>query len=1229
MLRAYADGTEISSIWNDDRDGGDNVRRDREHRNNDVPEPLRQAARNSTNFGRLYRLEPLLSIYGSQAEQAVFANPNASYVSAGQFGEVLAEELVRRLGLRVNGDRQIDRLEALDRVGALPGTTRRAFDALRRGRNDAAHNHLFDTTKALEAVQTCFQLGDFFLRAVEGVREVAAFVPPRLPDVESAAELDELREALASHRATLIESRTRLGEVRSKLEAEQQARAEAENLIAAAERARAEAAEQAARYRIEVEALHAEQQRRYDEARRNPRKIAHSARDAIVQRAQSPAPLNEVQARTRIDELLTAAGWIVQNRDELNPDAGTGIAVREFPVATGRADYVLYVNGRIVGVIEAKREGTPLAGALAQNEQYAAGVLKEHSMAVWNQNEPFVFRYATTGTETYFLNRIDPHARSREVFAFHRPDTFATWMQRAEENPDAPTYRAALRTRVPQLESHGLRLAQVEAIAGLESSLADDRPRALIQMATGAGKTFTAVTESYRLLKHAGARRILFLVDRNNLGRQARASFDRYITPEENRKFTDLYNVDVLGSAGLQDTSSVVISTIQRMYSLLKGERLDDSPAAADMQEVSGGSAFDESYESDAPVGVEYNSKVPIESFDVIVIDECHRSIYGLWRGVLEYFDAHLVGLTATPTPQTKGFFNQNMVSEYTYPQAVADNVNVDFDVVRVNTDLRENGGAKIEKGTTVKVLDRATREKRLEELEDDFTYTTSQLGRTVITPDEIRAVLVTYRDNWRRWFPGRAEIPKTLIFAAGDHHAEDVIKEVKEVFSRGDDFAKKITYRSRDNGEDPDQLINDLRNSALLRVAVTVDMIATGTDIQPLEVVIFLRDVKSPTLFEQMKGRGARTIDPEDLKAVTPEAAADLTKDRFIMIDAVGVTDSPLVDARPLASSDSRGLSLQKLMDKAGSRSLTADQAGTLARRLARVNRQLDKDQQQAVEAQTGGVPLTSIVRAITDAADVDSQDQAYRRGGAAEARRLIHEAISPLTTNPELRKTILRIRHNQDLTYDEVTEVTVTEVVEVPRKERSRVELEHWRELLEEEQERARSAGEEAALQVILGSGVRHRPEAARAYLKNLETKIKAGNAAWTTAALWGKYEDLGKTAEPPGKNAGIGDLMNLIRYELGVDDTLRPYHTVVEARFENWLERRRQAGADFTDDQLWYLERIMDVIAVGVGVERADFNSAPFTERGGGRGFVNAFGGQPDKALELLDELNRDVA
>ncbi|MFE2429390.1 DEAD/DEAH box helicase family protein [Streptomyces sp. NPDC059373] len=1182
---------------------------------------LRDLAKASPNFGVLYQHQSLLSLYGALAEATVFTNPNSSLVQAGQFGEVLAEELVSRTGMQVEGDRQVDRLNALTRAGVLVAETRADFDTLRRDRNKAAHSHLFDTSRALAAVRVCYKLGLWFHDALTGRRTVAEFVPPVDPgdtaQVTDPAELTELREALDGHRQALTQARTRVTESANELEAERKARAEAENLIASADANKHELLTRIEQLASQVEELRSEQQASYEAVRRQPRNVDTAAREAIIHRAQRPAPLNEVQARDAIDAMLRASGWVVQDRDHVNPGAGQGVAVREFTLATGRADYVLYVDGHIVGVVEAKREGDHLSSAVEQNDRYAAGVLKEHRLAVWHEDEPFAFRYATTGTETYFIDRRDPDARSREVFSFHRPETVAAWMRRTEETPAAPTLRAALR-RLPPLEANGLRLAQVDAISGLEDSLAHDHTRALIQMATGAGKTFTAVAQTYRLLKYAKARRVLFLVDRNNLGRQAFDEFRKFPTPDDGRRLSDIYNVDRLGAAGLQDTSSVVICTIQRMYSLLRGETLTDDETGDDATDSL---AYEDTYATDRPIEVSYNPDVPIESFDLIIVDECHRSIYGLWRGVLEYFDAHLVGLTATPTLQTLGFFGRNLVSEYTYPQAVADGVNVDFDVVRMRTDLRENGAATIESGTTVKVRDRKTRRQRYQELDDDFTYSTRQIGRSVVAVDEIRAVLTAYRDNWRRWFPGRTELPKTLIFAVGEDHAEDVLAQVKEVFGRGDDFAKKITYKSRQAGEDPDELIRSLRTSPRLRVAVTVDMIATGTDIKALECVIFLREVRSAVLFEQMKGRGARTIDQTELQEVTPGADSSVRKDRFVLVDAVGVTDSPLVDAKPLVPAGERQVALSKLLDKAGTKSITASEAEILAGRLARLNQQLTAEERDHLTRAAGGKTLSQIAGEIVKAVDPDRQERALEDGGPAAARRLVENAIAPLTENPELRRHIIEIRRDKDYVIDEFTAVQVTDLHEVPPEERAREEVDRWSRLLKEERDRI------AAVNIALTSPRSVSPAAAYTALQELALEIRRPQYAWTAQSLWTFYENLGAATHRADGEAGVPDLISLIRYELGVDDELKPYRETVDTRFESWLLKQQQAGADFSDEQLWWLRSIRNVVASDVGISPAEFNAEPFKGKGGGRGFAHAF---PDRDVRsLLSELNRELA
>jgi type I restriction enzyme, R subunit len=556
----------------------------------------------------------------------------------------------------------------------------------------------------------------------------------------------------------------------------------------------------------------------------------------------------EARARVQIDRQLERAGWLVVDRRKLNLFAGPGVAVRETIMAPGhgRADYLLYVDKHVVGVIEAKPEGTPLSDVEWQSARYAEGLPEQHRRrAVLRAGRlPFVFE--ANAAETHLTNGYDPDPRARRVFNFPRPETLGRWVREAEADPGLPTWRAKVR-RLPPLPAARLRPAQAEAIRGIERSLAEGRhSRSLVQMATGAGKTYAAVTESHRLLEHGGFHRVLFLVDRNNLGRQTLREFQAYVTPEDGRKLTELYPVDRLTGAGMLGSSKVVISTIQRLYSVLRGQEAAD--------------ADDEGMDEDVParpVEVSYSPRVPPETFDLVIVDECHRSIYGNWRGVLEYFDAHVIGLTATPVKQTFGFFQQNLVSEYTYEEAVADRVNVDFDVYRIKTKITARGSS-VEAGATVPVRDRRTRRERYQTLDEDLLYTAAQVDRAVTARHQIRLVLETFRDRlFSEIFPGRSVVPKTLIFCKDDNHAEEVVNAVREVFGKGNDFAAKITYSARN----PDELLQAFRNSPALRVAVTVDMIATGTDVKPIECVFFMRDVRSPAYFEQMKGRGARTI--------------------------------------------------------------------------------------------------------------------------------------------------------------------------------------------------------------------------------------------------------------------------------------------------------------------------------------------------------------------------------
>ncbi|MFH1008446.1 MAG: DEAD/DEAH box helicase family protein, partial [Candidatus Latescibacterota bacterium] len=582
----------------------------------------------------------------------------------------------------------------------------------------------------------------------------------------------------------------------------------------------------------------------------------------------------EQMARDHIDKQLTACGWIVQSIKQVNLNAGIGVAVKEYSTDVGPADCVLFVDGKPCGIIEAKREeeGHRITEHEGQAENYASAKLKHLN------HEPMPFVYVTTGEITKFTDFTDPKPRAREVFSFHRPETFQNWLKSGK----------SLRKRLfdlPVLHTDGLRVCQSNAINKLEASFRDNRPRALIQMATGAGKTYTAITFVYRLLKYAKAKRVLFLVDTRNLGEQAEQEFMSFVPNDDNRKFTELYSVQRLKSSYVATDSQVCISTIQRLYSILKGTDLEEVAEEENPNE--------RKWQPKEIPPVEYDGKMPIEFFDFIVIDECHRSIYNLWKQVLEYFDAFEIGLTATPDKRTAGYFNQNLVSEYSHEMAVADGVNVGYEVFIIDTKVTQQG-ATLWKGEYIEHRERLSHKKRMELQDEDEAYSKQQLDKDVVNPNQIRTIIRTFKENlpgiFRERYDGNGnfEVPKTLIFAKTDSHANDIIEIVREEFAEENRFCKKITYKT---DEDPKSVLSQFRNDYHPRIAVTVDMIATGTDVKPLECLLFMRDVKSINYFEQMKGRGTRTIDLDSLRKVTP--TAQFTKDHFVIVDAIGVTKS------------------------------------------------------------------------------------------------------------------------------------------------------------------------------------------------------------------------------------------------------------------------------------------------------------------------------------------------
>ena len=905
----------------------------------------------------------------------------------------------------------------------------------------------------------------------------------------------------------------------------------------------------------------------------------------------------EQRARVLIDRQLADAGWSVQDKKDLNLYED-GVACREVVMKPGhgRADYLLYVDKRVVGVIEAKPAGTTLSGVEWQSAMYAEGLPAEVRLSALTVDGRLPFVFEASGTETHFTNGYDPDARARRIFNFPKPASLARILRDAEAEPESPTWRAKVR-HLPELDVTPLRPAQITAIEGIERSLAEQRfDRSLVQMATGAGKTYTAVTTAYRLMKYGGFRRILFLVDRNNLADQTIGEFGTYRTPDDGRLFTELYAVDKLTSAGLASSSEVVISTIQRVFKAIKNEEVtgEDDPGLDD-------------YVPDAPVTVAYSSTLPPETFDLVIVDEAHRSIYGLWRGVLEYFDAHVIGLTATPGKQTFAFFRQNLVSEYTYPQSVADRVNVDFDLYRIRTEISEKGG-EIEAGTIVPKVDRRTRIERLEAIDEDFEYTHKQLDRAVTSRSQIRLVLETFRDRlFTEIFPGRSEVPKTLIFAKDDAHAEEIVTTVREVFGKGNDFAAKITYNARD----PRGQLKAFRTSPTLRIAVTVDMIATGTDVKPLECVFFMRDVRSAQYFEQMKGRGARTIAPADFQALTPDAKA---KTRFVIVDAVGVTEHDFVD--PPLNRD-KSIPLKKLLDKAAALTLTEDETATLASRLAKLELELTPAERAELD-EVAGVPVRDIVRGLVDAVDPDTQARA-REGAAdpdAAVAALLERAVRPIASAPALRGRILELRATHDRVIDEVNRDTLLDAGGVVDPTRAMSVVESWRAYLDEHRD------EITAVQLLTEARERR---VTFADIQNLADRISRPPLNWTPEVIWNAYEVTDTDRVRRSERHTLTDLVSLLRYTVGLDTELVPYAERVQERYAAWLAQQEQAGTSFSPLERWWLDRMVEVIASSAGITTEDLDEAPFTERGGVDGALRDLG---DRAESILLQLNTEL-
>ena len=916
----------------------------------------------------------------------------------------------------------------------------------------------------------------------------------------------------------------------------------------------------------------------------------------------------ELKARKKIDEMLTVSGWLVQDTKSLNLSAAKGIAAREYPTQSGSADYILFVDRKPVGVVEAKKEGHTLSQVHDQTSRYASDKLK-----FIIKKEELPFQYESTGTETYFTDSRDPSPRQREIFHFHKPETLYEW------NKQESNLRANLKT-FPELITEGLRNCQVNAIVNLERSFASNKPLALIQMATGAGKTYAAITSVYRLLKFAKARRVLFLVDTRNLGKQAEQEFQAYKPNDDKRLFTELYTVQRLRSNFIDPAAQVCISTIQRMYSILKGKELDES--------LEDESPY-ESKISNKPVDVAYNPDFPIETFDFIIIDECPRSIYNVWKQVLDYFDAFMIGLTATPDKRTFAFFHENIVSEYTLKQSIADKVNVGYDVYTIETEITKQG-AKIQAKQFIDLRNRMTRKKEWKQLDDEVIYAGSQLDRDVVNPSQIRNIIREYKNILKaEFFPERGggyEVPKTLIFAKTDSHAEDIVHIIREEFGEGNEFCKKITYKVR--GENPESILQQFRTAYNPRIAVTVDMIATGTDVKPIEVLIFMRDVRSRNYFQQMIGRGTRSFSRDELVKVTP--SAKLNKERFYIIDAVGVfktikVDYPVVDKKP-------SVTLKDLM-KMVILQPDEENLSSLAARITRLDKQIDETDRQKFKELTGGKSITEVAGMLANVYDPDKQIETVRKvfnlkpdkePTEKQIEQVIEgqskEAIKPFD-DPKLRDYVESVRQK---IYQIIDTVNIDKVVhsdfDIQAKENADEVINNFRKFIDE------NKNEIIALKILYSQPER-RKELTYEMIRELRDILLDPPNNMSIEMVWNAYQRVRpKLVKSITPQRTLTDIISLIRFELKIYNILEPRMDTLDRLFKDWVFRKNAGPVQFTDEQMKWLRMIKDHIVSSVRIQQDDFEFAPFVDEGGLGKMWQLF---EESTKEIIEEINEELA
>ena len=890
--------------------------------------------------------------------------------------------------------------------------------------------------------------------------------------------------------------------------------------------------------------------------------------------------LPEEKARIKIDQWFYDAGWEVVNRDQYTPTS-TAVAIREGLLKGNlEADYFLFINGKAVGVLEAKREEVDVSSGIVSDQvvTYAKNIPQYYQA----YQRPLPLLYKSNGKIVLFKDYRDNDSDFEEINRIHTP-----WEIVKVLGIDDPF------AGLPTLRSKRLRDCQYEAVTELEKSFRIGQNRALMVLATGAGKTYTACLTAYRMLAYTPMRRVLFLVDRNNLGKQAETEFGTFRLTDNGEAFNMIYTVNRLKSAKVPIDSNVVISTIQRLFSLLKGEEISDNEE-------------DEEYDEEQEIVLPGHPNLPHDFFDLIIIDECHRSIYGNWRKVLEYFDtARLLGLTATPVPETMAFFNNNRIVNYTLEKSILDGVNVDCRIYRIKTKATEEGGAIME-GDRLKVETRYTGEVKQVSNKETKNYTKEELNRSIINPAQIKLILNTYRDIvYTELFndpPREANmdyLPKTLIFALNEAHATNIVNIAKEVFGRTDDrFIQKITYSVGDSNE----LIRQFRNDKDFRIAVTCTLVATGTDVKPLEVVIFMRDVVSLPLYTQMKGRGVRTIGDEQLRNVTPNA---ISKDCFYLVDAVGVTEHEHLIPQPYEGPEGETVTLKELLERITHGYLPDIYLRRLASTLSRLYNKANNVQRNEF-IRLAQDDMKDLSKRIYDALEVQALPPFYTTDEPNNERKGL---VAPIATHADARKYILILAAGFVNTLMPGEDTLIFKGFSV---EEARSTTDAFEEFCKEH------ADDIEVLRILYNN---EGEPITYFMLKDLENKLRMENNRFTSKQLWNSYAIINPTTVKrtslKEESEALTNIIQLVRFAFHQIEKLDCLVTTAKQFFNLWCGQHQR---DITDKQKAIIGKVVDYIASNGACTVKDIREDDKTQAAQ---MIHAFGNM-QKADEALHSL-----